>query len=202
VSKPVSKRTFNLSANRNRVMMQPSLNETWWLPLLSVQVAWIMLAIRTATEADWPAIWKMFRQVTAAGDAFAYDIDTSEDVARKLWIAPPARAHVAELDGRVVGTYYVRPNQPGRGAHVANAGYMVTTEVRGQGIASALCEHSIETARQFGFRAMQYNFVVSTNTAAIRIWQKCGFVVVGRVPGAFRHDSLGYVDVLILHRNL
>jgi L-amino acid N-acyltransferase YncA len=161
-----------------------------------------MPPIRAATEADWAAIWEMFHQVIAAGDSFAYDADTPEEVAHKLWIVPPAHAFVAELDGRVLGTYYVRPNQPGRGAHVANAGYMVTSKARGQGIASALCAHSIETARRLGFRAMQYNFVVSTNAAAIRVWQKHGFVVVGRVPAAFRHASLGFVDVLVLHRDL
>lgn len=161
-----------------------------------------MLTIREATEADWPAIWEMFRAVTAAGDAFAYDTDTPEDVARKLWFDPPAKAFIAELDGRIAGTYYVRPNQPGRGAHVANAGYMVTAEARGKGLASALCEHSLETARQLGFRAMQFNYVVCTNTAALRVWEKHGFAVVGRVLAAFRHHELGFVDVVVMHRHL
>src|SRR5947207_9918548 len=113
-----------------------------------------MLPIRAATKADWPAVWAMFQRVAAAGDAFAYDGDTPEAVARKLWFEPPAQAFVTEVDGKVVGTYYVRPNQPGRGAHVANAGYMVADDARGQGIASALCAHSIETARRLGFQAM------------------------------------------------
>lgn len=162
----------------------------------------VSLRIREAAEADWPAIWQMFREAAAAGDAFAYDEDTTEVVARKLWLESPARAFVAELAGRVVGTYYVRPNQPGRGAHVANAGYMVAADARGRGIASALCEHSLATAQRIGFRAMQFNFVVSTNAAALRVWQKYGFAVVGRVPNAFRHDTLGYVEALILHREL
>jgi L-amino acid N-acyltransferase YncA len=161
-----------------------------------------MLAIREATEADWPAIWAMFRKVAAAGDSFAYDADTPEAVARKLWVEPPARAFVAEIDGRVAGTCYVRPNQPGRGDHVANAGYMVADEARGRGVASALCTCSVEEARRLGFRAMQFNFVVSTNAAALRVWEKHGFAVVGRVPRAFRHAVLGPVDVLILHREL
>jgi L-amino acid N-acyltransferase YncA len=161
-----------------------------------------MLIIRSATEHDWPAIWQMFQQVTAVGDAFAYDTDTPEAVARKLWVEPPASAFVGELDGQVCGTYYVRPNQPGRGAHVANAGYMVATAAQGRGIASRLCAHSLDTARQLGFRAMQFNFVVSTNAPAVRVWEKHGFRVIGRVPAAFRHDTLGLVDALIFYREL
>jgi L-amino acid N-acyltransferase YncA len=161
-----------------------------------------MVIIREATKSDWPAVWELFRQVAEAGDVFAYDADTPEAVARKLWFELPARALVAEIDGRVVGTYYVRPNQPGRGDHVANAGYIVAAHARGKGIASALCAHSLDTARKLGFRAMQFNFVVSTNTAALRVWEKHGFALVGRVPDGFRHDALGYVDVLVLHRDL
>src|SRR5262245_2677005 len=125
------------------------------------------MTIREAAEADWPAVWAMFREVVAAGDSFAYDESTPEDVARKLWFEPPAVCHVAEDEGRVIGTYYVRPNQPGRGGHVANGGYMVAAAARGRGLASALCSHSIETARRLGFTAMQFNFVVATNTAAV-----------------------------------
>src|SRR5436190_11372319 len=125
------------------------------------------VVIHEAHDADWPALWHMFRQVAASGDVFAYDTDTPEKVARSLWIERPAHAFVAELDGMDVGTYYVRPNQPGRGSHVANAGYMVADSARGRGIASALCAHSLDTARRLGFRAMQFNFVVSTNAAAL-----------------------------------
>jgi L-amino acid N-acyltransferase YncA len=160
------------------------------------------LTIREAVEADWQAVWEMFRAVAAAGDAFAYDEDTPEAVARKLWFEPPARAFVAEDGWRVLGTYYVRPNQPGRGAHVANAGYMVAAEARGRGLASVLCGHSLETARRLGYRAMQFNFVVCTNAPALRVWERHGFAVVGRAPGAFRHAALGYVDALILYREL
>ena len=162
----------------------------------------IMLTIKGATDADWPTIWHLFREVAVAGDAFAYDAETPEEIAHKLWFEAPARAFVAELDGRVVGTYYVRPNQPGRGAHVANAGYIVADDARGHGIASALCAHSLDTARQLGFQAMQFNFVVSTNVAARRVWEKHGFAIVGRLPRAFRHAILGFVDVLVLHREL
>ena len=161
-----------------------------------------MYAIRSANEADWPAIWAMFREVVAWGDVFAYDEETSEEVARKLWFDPPSTCFVAEENGQVIGTYFVRPNQPGRGGHVANGGYMVAPEARGKGLASALCEHSLEVARRLGFTAMQYNFVIASNAAAVRVWEKCGFAIVGRLPGAFRHKELGLVDVLVMYRKL
>jgi ribosomal protein S18 acetylase RimI-like enzyme len=158
--------------------------------------------IREATLADWPVIWNLFRAVAAAGDVFAYDESTPEEVARKLWFDPPAACFVVEEGGRVVGTYYVRPNQPGRGGHVANGGYMIVPEARGKGLARALCEHSLETARRLGFAAMQFNYVVATNTAAVRAWEACGFAVVGQLPGAFRHRERGRVDVLVMYREL
>jgi L-amino acid N-acyltransferase YncA len=160
------------------------------------------ITIREATAADWPVLWALFRQVALSGDAFAYDADTPEEVARKLWVEPPAVAFVAEEDGRVVGTYYVRPNQPGRGSHVANGGYIVAADARGRGIASELCKHSLETARRLGYLAMQFNFVVCTNEGAVRVWERHGFRVVGRLPRAFRHDRLGLVDALVMHREL
>src|SRR5262245_59699560 len=135
----------------------------------------VMHTIREATPADWPAVWALFRAVTADGDSFAYDETTTEEVARKLGFEPPAVCFVAEEDGKVLGTYDVRPNQPGRGNHVANAGHIVAESARGRGLASALCGHSLETARRLGYRAMQFNFVVATNTAAVKVWEKHGF---------------------------
>jgi L-amino acid N-acyltransferase YncA len=158
--------------------------------------------IRAAGDADWPWIWGLFQQVMAAGHAYAYDEHTPESAARHLWIEPPASPFVAEVDGRLAGAYFLRPNQPGRGAHVANAGYMVAAHAQGRGLAREMCEHSLAVARSQGFRAMQFNFVVSTNAAAVRTWEQCGFAVVGRVPGAFRHATLGFVDTLIFHRAL
>ena len=160
------------------------------------------MTIRPATEADWPAIWELFRAVTAAGDAFAYDADTPEAVARKLWFDPPAVPFVAEEGGAILGTYFLRPNQPGRGDHVANGGYMVAEAARGRGLASELCEHSIDTAARLGFRAMQFNFVVATNEAAVRVWTKHGFAVIGTIPDAFRHATRGLVDALVMWRKL
>lgn len=161
-----------------------------------------MHAIRPATETDWPAAWELFRTAAHAGDVFAYDESTTEETARKLWFDPPSVCFVAEDDGRVVGTYFVRPNQPGRGGHVANGGYVVAPEARGRGLARLMCEHSLETARRLGFAAMQFNYVVSTNVAAVRTWERCGFAVVGRLPAAFRHRQLGFVDVLVMFRRL
>jgi ribosomal protein S18 acetylase RimI-like enzyme len=160
------------------------------------------MTIRQATEADWPRVWALFRSVAAAGDVFAYDESTAEEVARKLWFDPPAVCYVAEVDGAFAGTYYVRPNQPGRGNHVANAGYMVDPAFRGRGLSVTMCEHSLDVARKLGFAAMQFNFVVASNAAAVRAWERCGFAVVGRLPRAYRHRELGFVDALVMFREL
>jgi GNAT superfamily N-acetyltransferase len=161
-----------------------------------------MITIREATESDWPVIWAIFQRVAQAGDVFAYDESTTEDVARKLWFDPPVVCFVAEEDGRIVGSYFLRSNQPGRGSHVANGGYMVIPEARGRGTASVMCEHSIATARALGFTAMQFNFVVASNTSALRVWQKHGFTVAGRLPAAFLHKELGFVDAFVMFRTL
>lgn len=158
------------------------------------------MTIRPAAESDWPAVWQLFRAVCAAGDSFAYDTDTTEATARKLWFDPPAAAWVAEEGGVFLGTYYLRPNQPGRGGHVANAGYMVAEAARGRGLAAELCRHSLVEAADLGYRAVQFNYVVSTNTAAVRAWERCGFRVVGTLPATFRHATLGEVDVLVMWR--
>lgn len=158
--------------------------------------------IRRANERDWPAILRLFLEVATTGETFAYDQDTSPEVVRKLWFDPPAHPFVVEHEGEIVGTYYVRPNQPGRGRHVANAGYIVASSHRGQGIASALCAHSLRVARELGFEAMQFNFVVSTNAPARSIWLKHGFRLVGRLPAAFEHAKLGKVDALVMYREL
>jgi GNAT superfamily N-acetyltransferase len=158
--------------------------------------------IRSAVAADWPHVWGLFQSVAAAGDAFAYDESTTEDVARTLWFDPPAACFVCEVAGAFAGSYYVRPNRPGRGDHVANAGYMIHPDFRGHGLAVALCEHSLDAARRLGFAAMQFNFVVSTNAAAVRAWERCGFAVVGRLPGAYRHKEFGAVDALVMFRTL
>lgn len=160
------------------------------------------LTIREIASDQFDLVWPIFHAVVAAGDTYAYSPATTLEEARGLWTTPPARCFVAESEGRVVGAYALRPNQPGLGDHVANAAYMVAPEMRGRGIATKLCEHSLEVARAAGFRAMQFNFVVSTNEAAVRTWWRQGFEIVGRVPRAFRHAEQGLTDVLVMYRDL
>lgn len=158
--------------------------------------------IRRAVPDDWPAIWRIFSAVVGAGDTYTFAPDTSEAEARRLWIGDGYITCVAEREGDIVGTYLVKPNQPGLGAHVANAGYMVRPDAFGGGIGAALCEHSLAEARAAGYRAMQFNAVVSTNTRAVALWQRFGFRVIGTVPEGFRHARLGYVDLFIMFREL
>lgn len=160
------------------------------------------LRIREIGPDEFPLVWPIFQAVVAGGDVFAQHPDTSYEAAQRMWSEPPTRAFVAERGGAVVGSYMLRPNQPGLGDHVANAGYLVAPSARRQGVARALGEHSLRTAARSGFAAMQFNFVVATNESAIRLWTSLGFATVGRVPGAFRHTTLGLVDVLIMHRGL
>ena len=158
--------------------------------------------IRRATDADWPAIWPIVAAVIARGDTYALAPDTPEPEAREYWMGPGVTTYVAEAGGEVVGTYAMRANQRGLGSHVANAGYMVRPDRAGRGVGAAMCEHSLAEARAAGFRAMQFNSVVSTNARAVALWQRLGFSIVGTVPGAFRHRELGDVDIHVMHRFL
>jgi L-amino acid N-acyltransferase YncA len=161
------------------------------------------LQIRPFEPADWPAVWGLLKPVFRDGETFPHDPAITEAEARMLW-AEQSQAVMVAIDGTgaVVGTYYLRPNSLCLGAHVANAGYVVTEHCRRRGIGSRLCQHSLEAARRLGFRAMQFNLVVSTNTAGIRCWQQNGFQLVGTLPGAFRHRRLGYVDALVMFQGL
>jgi L-amino acid N-acyltransferase YncA len=161
-----------------------------------------MLTIRRATESDWDAIWKIFHAVVREGDTYTYDPETTQEQGRALWITPQGATYVARRGDQVVGTYYLKPNQPGLGSHVANAGYMVDPGEAGRGVGRAMCEHSLEEARRAGFLAMQFNFVVSTNERAVALWQAMGFRIVGTLPKAFRHSRLGLVDAFVMHRFL
>lgn len=152
--------------------------------------------------AEFAQAWPVFQQVIATGDTYSYPPDMTFEQARAAWTTAPSRCFVATRASAVLGCYLLRPNQPGLGDHVANAGYMVAPEARGQGIAAAMCEHSLEQARCAGFTAMQFNFVVSTNASAVRLWQRHGFRIVGQVPGAFRHALHGPTDVYVMHREL
>jgi ribosomal protein S18 acetylase RimI-like enzyme len=163
--------------------------------------------IAPATEADWPGIWAIFHEVVSAGDTYSYDADTTEDDAKNLWMGAGkygtgCQTFVAKDGDVVVGTYSLRRNHYGHGAHVANAGYMVHKDYRGQGVARALCKHSLEEAKRQGCLSMQFNYVVSTNTRAVELWQAMGFTIIGISPKSYRHSSLGYVDIYIMHRFL
>jgi L-amino acid N-acyltransferase YncA len=158
------------------------------------------MKIRPASEADCDAIWKIFHEVVADGETYALDPNISRSDALAYWFAPGTHVYVAEQHGTgIVGTYNLRPNQSGGGSHVANAGFMVSSHARGQGTGRAMAEHCLNEARRLGFRAMQFNFVVSTNIAAIRLWQDLGFEIVGTLPGAFQHRKKGYVDVHVMY---
>ena len=160
------------------------------------------LAIREIAAGEFDLAWPVFREVIAGGDTYSYPQDLSLEDARAMWTTPPTRCFIAELDGEVAGVYMLRPNQLGLGDHVANSGYMVASHARGRGVASAMCKHSLDEARRAGFSAMQYNYVVSSNERAVRLWQQHGFAIVGRLPGAFRHATLGPTDVFVMHRML
>lgn len=160
------------------------------------------LVIRRAIDGDTRGIWEIFQAVVGAGDSYAFAPDTTFDEFLRLWLQPPVESFVAVSDDRVVGSYFLKPVQPGLGSHIANAGYMTHADARGQGIGEAMARHSLETARRLGYRGVQFNFVVSTNAAALRLWKKLGFTVIGTVPGAFRHARSGYVDVCIMFRSL
>jgi L-amino acid N-acyltransferase YncA len=160
------------------------------------------MRIRAATAEDGDALWRVLEPTIRAGETYALPRDMSAEAALAYWLAPAHEVFVAEADGALLGTYYLRANQQGGGAHVANCGYIVAPAATGRGVASALCLHSLDRARARGFRAMQFNFVVASNARAIRLWQRFGFAIVGHLPEAFAHPRLGYVDALVMHRKL
>ncbi|AOH86450.1 acetyltransferase [Sphingomonas panacis] len=160
------------------------------------------MSIRPATPTDRAAIWTILEPVIRAGETYALDRVLEQDAALAYWFAPGNRVFVAEADGVILGTYLLRANQAGGGAHVANCGYMTAPGATGRGVARAMCLHSLDQARAAGFRAMQFNFVVASNTRAVALWQACGFAVVGTLPRAFAHPSLGDVDALVMFRAL
>ncbi|MGA7324356.1 MAG: GNAT family N-acetyltransferase [Rhodomicrobium sp.] len=160
------------------------------------------MLIRLAGKSDETAIWSIIGPVIRAGEAYALDRELSEAEALAYWNGPDRETFVAEEDGQILGTYYLRSNQAGGGNHVANCGYMTAPAAQGRGIARLMGEHSLEQARARGYRAMQFNFVVAINQRAVNLWTSLSFAIVGRLPLAFRHPSQGYVDALIMFRAL
>lgn len=158
--------------------------------------------MRAATPADAAAVWSILAPVIRAGETYALPRDMSEADALAYWLGGDRQTFVAVRDARIVGTYFLRPNQAGGGSHVANCGYVTDAAREGRGIARAMCAHSLRMARDAGFRAMQFNFVVATNDRAVGLWRSMGFEVIGRQPEAFLHPEHGYVDALVMHRAL
>jgi L-amino acid N-acyltransferase YncA len=156
--------------------------------------------IREATIADFDQIWPIFQSIVAAGETYTYPRETTREQAISLWLETPRKTFVAEENGEILGTYYIKTNQPGGGDHVCNCGYMVSPAARGRGLASSMCEHSQQIARSLGYLAMQFNFVASTNEGALRLWTKLGFETVGRLPKAFNHPTQGYVDAMVMYK--
>ncbi len=158
-----------------------------------------MLEIRKAEERDKPAIRQIIVEVISGGDTYT---DSSEDETLRYWYTPDKHHYVAELDGEIVGTFWLRANQPGRGSHVGNAAYMVSSNARGKSVGRGMAEYSLEEAKRLGFTAMQFNFVVKSNTVAVKLWQSVGFEIIGQIPDAFDHSQNGMTDAYIMYRKL
>lgn len=160
------------------------------------------MIIRPARAEDRPAIWGILEPVIRAGETYALERNMCESEALGYWLGAEKQTFVAESDGEIIGSYYMQANQRGGGAHVCNCGFMTAQQATGKGVARAMCEHALAHARASGYRAMQFNFVVSTNERAVRLWQSLGFEIAGRLPGAFEHSSQGFVDALVMFRPL
>lgn len=157
--------------------------------------------IRLARAEDWPNIWPLLRQVFRVGETYAVDRDICEEDARVMWMEAPVQTYVWD-DGAVFGTYYIKKNHGGGGAHICNCGYVTSVSARGKGIARAMCLHSQDIARDLGFQAMQFNLVLASNVGAVRLWQDLEFEIVGTLPGAFDHPNLGKTDAYVMWKDL
>jgi len=162
-----------------------------------------MIKIRRIDARDWDATWQIIEPVFRAGETYPFSPEITEEESYKAWIIKPSATFIAvDENNRVMGTYYIKPNQPALGSHVCNCGYIVAENARGRGVATEMCEHSLREAVTRGFKAMQYNLVVSTNEGAVRLWKKHGFEVVGTLPKAFCHSRLGFVDAYVMYKQL
>jgi ribosomal protein S18 acetylase RimI-like enzyme len=158
--------------------------------------------IRPAAPADQDAIWQILEPMIRAGETYALPRDMTRAEALAYWTGADRETFVAEAGGEVIGTYYIKPNQQGGGSHVANSGYVTARAATGRGVARAMCQHSLAHARAVGFRAMQFNFVASTNIRAVALWESLGFTTLARLPAAFNHPTAGYVDALVMFQPL
>lgn len=160
------------------------------------------MAIRPATKSDHEAIWAILEPMIRAGETYTLPREMSREEALAYWFSTEKETFVWEENGTILGTYFLKANQQGGGAHVANCGYVTAAAAQGRGLARAMCLHSIEHAKQRGYRAMQFNFVVSTNERAVKLWLSLGFEIVGRLPRAFQHPEQGFADALVMYRHL
>jgi GNAT superfamily N-acetyltransferase len=161
------------------------------------------MQIRPFVESDWPKVWPIVREVVRAADTFAYDPAMTEAQARATWIEAPPGLTVVAVEGQgVLGTAKMGPNRPGPGSHVATASFMVAADARGRGVATALCRFALDWARERGFAGMQFNAVAESNRAAVELYKRLGFRLIGTVPGAFAHPTLGRVGLHIMYREL
>lgn len=161
-----------------------------------------MITIREAVEADKPQIWEIIKSVISGGDTYVFYPDSSEEKMLDYWFGDEKKVYVAVSDEKVVGTFYLKPNQPDLGSHIVNAGYMVAPESKGKGIGKKMAEFSFEEAKRLGYEAMQFNFVVKSNEVAVRLWQNLGFEIIGEIPEAFQHTENGLTNALIMYRKL
>lgn len=161
-----------------------------------------MLEIRKAVEADKPRIWEIIRAVISGGDTYPFHPDTPKEKMLDFWFGEDKTTYVAVLENKIVGTFFLKANQPDLGSHIANAGYMVAPEATGKRIGRTMAEFSLEEARKLGYKAMQFNFVVKSNEVAVRLWQKLGFEIIGEIPEAFQHSENGMTNALIMYRKL
>lgn len=161
------------------------------------------VTIRAATQADWPALWGMLAPAFRAGDTYAVDPDISENAARAMWVGAPAATFIATgADDAPLGTYYIKANFAGRADHICNCGYITSPQAAGKGVATTMCTHSQSAARDLGFRAMQFNLVLGSNTRAVKLWHRLGYETIGQLPDAFRHPTLGMVNAHIMWKTL
>jgi ribosomal protein S18 acetylase RimI-like enzyme len=160
------------------------------------------MEIRRATEADWPALWAIMEPIVREGETLCLPRDGDEAMSRAYFASVEKTNFVAEAEGTILGASYVQANRIGPGSHIANCGYITAPAARGRGVARALCAHSIEECQRRGFRGIQFNFVVSTNDPAVHLWESFGFETLARLPGAFQHPKLGYVDALVMFKPL
>jgi ribosomal protein S18 acetylase RimI-like enzyme len=161
-----------------------------------------MLEIRKAVEKDKAQIWKIIKEVISTGDTYVFASDSSKEKMMSYWFSADKKTYVALDENEIVGTFYLKDNQPDLGSHIANAGYMVSPETRGKRVGRQMAEFSLVEAKRLGYQAMQFNFVVKSNETAVKLWINLGFEIIGEIPDAFRHAEKGLTNAFIMYKRL